>query len=501
VGEILMSEQSVVKILKPEVRGTVLFENELKWKYEEKGVSYPRAYVVRDEQGDIYYQVDEPDLDEKQIKVVDKLKKTLYYVIKPSANVDEMIQQILMHPDVKNDPNIGYFIYRDVLRYGPMSPLFDDENLEDISYSGSRTGPHGDAVWVFHREFGTWLPTNIHLTKAEADYLIQRIVLKSDKSVTLAMPIVDGITPEGYRFAVTFSSEVSLPSSTITIRKPLEEVWTLADLVYKRKTLSPLTAAAIWYILENRGVILVVGRTGTGKTTFINALMTVLPPSWKIVTVEEVPELKVIFPQWTRLVARKPTTFMEFSEVIEISLAKLVSYTLRIRPDFVSVGEVRTKEEIKEFIHSVASGNGGVTSLHAEDFDSLKARFNYSGVDDSFFALVTMVVFINTYPNPERKGGLRRRVQEAGEVLLKSGQAVYRQLAYYNPLKDDWNDSLIPTSERLLQIAQRNGLTQKELEEELKSRVEFLESVYERNLSINQYKEELMRFYEARGII
>jgi len=179
----------------------------------------------------------------------------------------------------------------------------------------------------------------------------------------------------------------------------------------------------------------------------------------------------------------------------------LIAHTLRIRPDFVSVGEVRNKEEIREFIHSVASGHGGVTSLHAEDFDSLKARFNYSGVDDSFFALVTMVVFINTYPNPERKGGLRRRVQEAGEVLLKSGQAVYRQLAYYNPLKDNWDDSLIPTSERLLQIALRNGLTQKELEEELKSRVEFLERVYERNLSINQYKEELMRFYEARGII
>ncbi|MBB5252640.1 type II/IV secretion system ATPase subunit [Sulfurisphaera ohwakuensis] len=492
---------SEVKILRPELKGTILFEKELKWKYEDKGVAYPKAYVLRDEAGDLYYQIEEPELDEKQIKIISKLKKTLYYVIKPSSNEDEMIQQILFHPEVKGDPKIGYYIYRDVLRYGPLSPLFDDEDLEDISYSGSRTGLYGDSVWVFHREFGSWLPTNIHLSKAEADYLIQRIVLKSGKSVTLARPIVDGITPEGYRFAVTYGSEVSLPGSTITIRKPLEEVWTLSDLVYKRKTLSPLTAAALWYTLENRGVVLVVGRTGTGKTTFINALMTVLPPTWKIVTVEEVPELKVIFPNWTRLIARKSTAFMEYSEAIEIPLDKLIAHTLRIRPDFVSVGEVRTKEEIKEFIHSVASGHGGVTSLHAEDFDSLKARFNYSGVDDSFFALVTMVVFINTYPNPEKRGGLRRRVQEAGEILLKGGQATYNQIVFYNPIVDSWDDSKIVISERLLQIAQRNGLTQKDLEEELKARVDFLKYAYEKDFSLNQYKEGLMRFYEARGIV
>jgi flagellar protein FlaI len=345
------------------------------------------------------------------------------------------------------------------------------------------------------------LPTNIHLTKDEADYIIQRIVLKSGKSVTLARPIVDGITPEGYRYAVTFGSEVSLPGSTITIRKPLEEVWTLSDLVYKRRTLSPLTAAALWYVLENRGVVLVVGRTGTGKTTFINALMTVLPPTWKIVTVEEVPELRVIFPNWTRLVARKATTLMDYSENIEIPLDKLIAHTLRIRPDFVSVGEVRTKEEIKEFIHSVASGHGGVTSIHAEDFDSLKARFNYSGVDDSFFSLVTLVVFINTYPNPERKGGLRRRVQEAGEVLLKGGQATYNMLVEYYPPKDDWEDKGIYESLRLLQIAQRNGLSKEEFINELKARVDFLERVYKHSLSLSQYREELVRFYEARGVI
>jgi flagellar protein FlaI len=490
-----------MKVLIPEIKGTVLIEKELTWKYKDLGLAYPKAYVVQDGSGELFYQVEEPEIDEKKIKEVEKLKETLYYLIKPSANEAEMIHEILNNKEVSHDPVIGYYIYRDVLRYGVLSPLFDDSDLEDISYSGSKSGVYGDVVWVFHREFGTWLPTNIHLTKDEADYIIQRIVLKSGKSVTLARPIVDGITPEGYRYAVTFGSEVSLPGSTITIRKPLEEVWTLSDLVYKRRTLSPLTAAALWYVLENRGVVLVVGRTGTGKTSFINALMTVLPPTWKIVTVEEVPELRVIFPNWTRLVARKATTLMDYSENIEIPLDKLIAHTLRIRPDFVSVGEVRAKEEIREFIHSVASGHGGVTSIHAEDFDSLKARFNYSGVDDSFFSLVTLVVFINTYPNPERKGGLRRRVQEAGEVLLKGGQATYNMLVEYYPPKDDWEDKGIYESLRLLQIAQRNGLSKEEFINELKARVDFLERVYKYSLSLSQYREELVRFYEARGVI
>ncbi|BCU68194.1 hypothetical protein HS7_16310 [Sulfolobales archaeon HS-7] len=486
-----------IKCLKKVDKGEILSETKLKWKYEDKGVEYPSSYVVKTNDG-FSYQIDEPYLDEKKKAKLENKMKMLYYVIKPSEE-DQLIAQILQAIDY--DKTMGYYVIRDILRYNVLTPLFDDMEIEDISYAGAGVDKaRGDVVWVFHRGFGTWLPTNIHLTPSDADYLVQRIALKAGKSVTLAKPIVDAISPEGYRLALTYGREVSLPGSSISIRKPLEDVWTLSYMIYSKRIMSDWMASAIWYVLENRGVVLVVGRSGTGKTTLINGMLTILPPTWKIVTVEEIPELKVIHPNWVRLISRKSTTFMEYAEAVDIPLDKLIAHTLRIRPDLVSVGEVRTKEELNEFIHSVASGHGGVTSIHAEDFPSLKARFNYSGIDDSFFSIISLVVFIDSFPvNVNGNTFLRRRVQEMGEINLIQGQAVYNRLAVYNPVTDMWDDSDLIKSKRLSLLAYKKGKTEEGLKLELEERNEFFKLTAKS--TITEFKSGLQKFYERRGVM
>mgnify|MGYP001770646930 CR=1 FL=1 len=476
-----------VKVIRPLYTGEVVQSYEVKGVYQDYGVAYPTVRIVKSD-GQLFYDIEEPNITREQMERLKKAYKALYYTLKPSE-VEHLASIFLAY--VGRDPVIGYYIVRDVVRYDVLTTLLDDDEVEDVSFS-----PTGavSPVFVFHREYGSWIPTNILLTTEEADLLVQKLAFKSGKSITLARPILDAMTPEGYRMALTYKREVSPSGSTISIRKPLSDVWTLSHMVCRRKVMPPLVAAALWYVLQNRGVVLVVGRSGVGKTTLINALLTVVPPSWKIVTVEEIPELRVIFPNWVRLVSRKPTLMVEYSETAEIPLARLISHTFRIRPDLVSVGEVRSKEEIKEFIHSVAAGHGGITSIHAEDFPSLKARFNYAGVDDSFFALVTMVVFLNTY---NVQGKMVRRVQEVGEVTLENGEAHYVPLATYNPATDTYSTDIFH-SKRLKAIASLRGMTEDELKKNLMDKAKFLLETCD--LPKDEYVKRIREYYEKEGV-
>ena len=481
-------EPKDVKVIRPKYQGDIIQEYDVKGIYPDYDVAFPKVKIIRN-QTDVYYDIEEPNINQSQLELLKKAHKALYYTLKPSE-VDRLVTSYLDY--VGRDKVIGYYVVRDILRYDVLTTLLDDEQIEDVSYSP--TAP-SSPVFVFHREYGTWIPTNVILDSSEANYLVQKIAFKSGKSITLARPILDAMTPEGYRIALTYGREVSPNGSTISIRKPVKEVWTLPYMVMRRRIMPPLVASALWFVLQNRGVILVVGRSGSGKTTLINALLTVAPPSWKIVTVEEIPELRVIYPNWVRLVSRKPTLMTEYSESAEIPLDRLISHTFRVRPDLVSVGEVRSKEEIREFIHSVAAGHGGITSLHAEDFASLKARFNYAGVDDSFFAIVSMVVFVNSY---NVSGKLVRRVQEVGEVVLRDGEAHYVPLATYSPVSDSYVVDILH-SKRLMTMASLKGYTEGDLKANLEKKVKFM--LETAGLPQPEYEKRIRSYDEEEGIV
>lgn len=245
---------------------------------------------------------------------------------------------------------IGYYIERNIVGYGPIDPLMRDPNVEDISCVGP-----GIPVYVWHRKY-EYIPTTVVLkTSQELDEFVIRLAHLAGKHISVAYPILDAILPGGHRVTATFQKEVSTKGSTFTIRKFREDPITIVDLI-NYGTISPEIAAYFWLAMDYKMSTLILGVTGAGKTSTLNALANLLRPTYKIVTIEDTPELRLPQENWVQLTAR-PTYLV--SGASEIKLFDLVKVSLRYRPDVIVVGEVRGEEAYVLF-QAIATGHSGL---------------------------------------------------------------------------------------------------------------------------------------------
>ncbi len=250
---------------------------------------------------------------------------------------------------------INYYLERDLLGFGPLNTIMADYRIEDLSCDGVNV-----PIFVWHRKYES-IPTNIRFLNREAldDYIV-KLAHKSGKHVSSAFPIVDAMLFGKHRLAASFRDEVSPKGSTFTIRKFREEPFSIVDLV-QMGTVSDDMAAYFWMLIENRATIMVIGGTGSGKTTILNALASLIKPGMKLVTVEETAELNLPHENWVQFVSRE-SYGLTGTKVGQISLFDLVKTSLRYRPDYLIVGEVRGEEAYVMF-QAMASVSGDTPVL------------------------------------------------------------------------------------------------------------------------------------------
>ena len=337
------------------------------------------AVIVRDRKtGEIMYYVYEVPLNNKEKKLLKRILDMIYWEIEaPPPGIDtrayleEVVRKaankILKNRKVREDVDLDkilYYIHKEVMGYGEIDPLMRDPYVEDISASGANR-----PVYVVHQKYGS-IPTNIVFDSVERlDAFIQRLAYKAGKHVSVAHPTLDAMLPDKHRIAATYGKEVSMGGSSFTIRKYKEEPLSIVDLIIGG-TLTPQMAAYAWMALDYKLPGLILGVTGSGKTTLLNSLLNLVNPHYKIVTIEDTPELRLLTKNWVQLYPRHSYTA---SKVAEVSLFDLVKLSLRYRPDIIVVGEVRG-EEAKVLFQAIATGHGGVTSIHAEDIDAAIKR-------------------------------------------------------------------------------------------------------------------------------
>jgi flagellar protein FlaI len=200
----------------------------------------------------------------------------------------------------------------------------------------------------------------------------------------------------------------------------------------------------------------IIGGTGAGKTSTLNAIASLVKPSMKIVTVEEIPELNLPHENWVQLVSRESYGLGEM-KTGSVSLFELVKTSLRYRPDYIVVGEIRGEEAFVLF-QALATGHGGLTTFHADSLDYTVKRLTSPpmNVAEAYVPLINVAVLVERVQLPISSSAFvtfGRRIKSVQEVVEFEK---YKTISSWDPITDTFNVNF-KDSKQLGIIAAKHG--------------------------------------------
>jgi len=389
-----------------------------------------RVRIGLDEGGEGFYKINEPPLSLRDELIYAHTLRSLYYELKPEElesgrgiedllreRVEDVAETLGESLDPESIKRITYYLNREIFGYGPIQIPIQDEEIEDIKCVSAQ-----DFVTVVHRKYGNlgWLKTNIRFGEEDrlADF-VRRAAHMGGRGVSIAVPYVDCQLPSPtgsiMRFAGTLGKEITRGGSSFVIRKFPERPLSLKQLI-DSKMLSPLMAAYLWYVCEAKRVFFVAGPTGSGKTTLLNAILGVLDPRLSYITIEDVYELQLPAWRWIAMTTRRSWTIVESK--YEIKIEDLIAMAMRMRPDYLIVGEVRTPEQLIGLLLSATTGHGAMTSIHAQDPENLLVRLATMGIEKGALEVLWGCALTHIV-RPETSNGYQtvRRVTKIAEFI------------------------------------------------------------------------------------
>ena len=231
-----------------------------------------------------------------------------------------------------------------------INQLIEDEQVEEIWINAPGR--------IFLAKNGVSELTSIILNDSEMTVLVEQLLRNTGRRLDISHPFVDATLPDGSRLHAVIP-DITKKWPAINIRKFGKQAPTLEDL-FDREMFDKLTKDLLKEIVTSSKNILVSGTTGAGKTTFISALLNSLPANTRVITCEEVFELKLNSSDWVGLQTRE--TNLENKG--EVSLRRLIREALRMRPERLILGEVRQAEAL-ELLIALNSGMSGMATIHA----------------------------------------------------------------------------------------------------------------------------------------
>ena len=266
--------------------------------------------------------------------------------------VTEMLEKESVPLSMKERESLIADIQHEVMGLGPLEPLVQDQSINDILVNRC------DQIYV--ERAGKLELTDVkfrdesHLRK-----IIEKIVSAVGRRIDESSPMCDARLLDGSRVNAIIPP-LALDGSSVSIRKFSKDKLQISDLVEKR-SLTPEIAELLRGIVEARLNILISGGTGTGKTTILNILSSFIPEDERIVTIEDSAELQLRQAHVVRLETRPPNVEGRG----EVSQRELVKNCLRMRPDRIVMGEVRSGECL-DMLQAMNTGHdGSLTTIHA----------------------------------------------------------------------------------------------------------------------------------------
>lgn len=332
----------------------------------------------------------------------------------------------------------------DFLGYGPIQRYLLDESVTEVMVNST------DAIYVERAGRIEKTPARF-ATEQHLRRVIERIVNRVGRRIDEASPMVDARLPDGSRVNAIIPP-LSVDGPTLTIRKFAKEAYTVSDLV-EFGSLTPQVAEFLEIAVEGKRNILISGGTGTGKTTLLNVVSAFIPSDERIVTIEDSVELQLAQEHVVRLEARPPNVEGKG----EVTIRDLVRNSLRMRPDRIVVGEVRSGEAL-DMMQAMNTGHeGSLSTVHANSprdaLSRLETMVLMSGVELTVRAIREQIgSAIDLLVQIDRHRDGSRTIERVAEITGLEGEIVTMQDLYAWHYERDRKDgrlgALYPTGLR-----------------------------------------------------
>ncbi len=439
-------------------------------------VQPPFAYIKIVRQGNLgfVYTVIEPVLTTREKILLQETYNHLRDVIifdNPEKSPHDLLNQENIYRILReNDPTIaperypvlGYFLKRDLSGFGPLEPLMHDQALEDISCNGEDL-----PVFIFHRIYGS-LRTSVLFRKGELNQFVLKLAQKANKQISLSNPMVDAALPDGSRVQVTYSNVISTNGSSFTIRKFRADPMTPLDLI-KLGTYNSEILAFLWLVIEHRRSLIVAGGTASGKTSTMNALSLFIPLNSKIVSLEDTREIQLPHKNWLATQTRELNIPGMPGDV---DLFSLLKSSMRQRPEYIIVGEVRGKEA-QTLFQAMNTGHATLSTIHAGSVQESINRLTHEPINVPTVMFTALDLVVNqavfTYGNNRV-----RRCAAIHEISVDAQGIIIPVKLYEWDVGGDRFNKVAPDSRVLNEIAAMRNWSKEKLAEEITRREEFL---------------------------
>ena len=318
--------------------------------------------------------------------------------------------------DVEDRIRLQKELFYSLRKYDVLSELLEDEDITEIMINGFNH--------IFIEKRGKVIETEWHFSsKEKLDDVIQQIVGANNQIINETTPIVDTRLADGSRVNIVLPP-IAIDGSVMSIRRFSKEPITLSKLI-ELNSVSEEIKMFLGQIIKAKYNIFISGGTGSGKTTFLNALTEYVPEDERVITIEDAAELQIIgIHNLVRLEARRENIEGD----LEVTIRDLVRTSLRMRPDRIIVGECRGAEAIEVLQACNTGHDGSLSTGHANSSVDMISRLEtmvLQGMELPIMAIrkqiasaIDIFIHLGRLPSGERK------LLEISEVMGVDGEDI-----------------------------------------------------------------------------
>ena len=470
---------------------------------------YCYAHIKWDKENtELVYSIEEPQLNDKENETLKILEDGIRELINLSfisvkdkdtillyleKNIRVLLTELSIDLSMESYLKIMYYIYRDFVGLNEIEPLINDSLIEDIECNGLNS-----PVYLVHRKYRNIRTNLVYTDIHKMAAFVEKLAQKCGRYVSYAEPLLDGSLPDGGRVNATYSTDISSKGPTFTLRRFTKEPWSPINLIMKGTTNAEMLAY-LWMLTEYENSYMVIGGTGSGKSSFLNVCAFFIPPQARIVSIEDTRELQLEHENWLPSVSRSGVglTNLLGQRYGEVSLFDLLRASFRQRPDYIIVGEVRGKEAFVLF-QAMASGHPSMATMHAENVSTLIRRLETAPIELSGSLIETLSAVVVMSQTRVKGKEVRKasRIDEIIKVREGVGGEVINNVFMWDPKTDTFN--LNPGSKVFEKISIQYGLSMEQVMNEFKLRTRLLKEIQKRGvIGFKQVQHIIHEYYKS----